>query len=180
MWTEASFIEENTAADSAAPEPSRDESERGASKGVTEVASLLKGKKAANHWSRLHSTVLGSGFFPHRLDVWVWSTSVTSASNDTCELAEWALSWEQLSRPLSSTVGPTFKLLTANSPSIRIQEPLIGSWGEKAPLDLSGGVQLCFRGTESKRGWEAGVGSLWSAHRVHERSHLPFCSLVYR
>lgn len=48
MVMNASFIEENTAADSAAPDPSRDESKRGASKGVTEAASLLKGKKAVN------------------------------------------------------------------------------------------------------------------------------------
>lgn len=30
------------------------------------------------------------GFFLHQLDVWVWGTSVTSGSNETCELAGWA------------------------------------------------------------------------------------------
>lgn len=184
-WTEAamnaSFIEENTAANSAAPDPSRGESERGASKGMTEAASLLKGKKAANQSCQLQVYLNSTlwGVFPTSW-MWVWGTSVTSGSNEKHELAGWALSWELLSRPLSSTVCHTFQLLTANSPSIRFQAPLIGSWGEKAPLDLSEGVQLCFRGTESKLGWEAGVGSLWSAHRQHERSHLPFCSLVYR
>lgn len=44
----APFIQENTAADSAAPDPHRDESERGASKGVTEAVHLLKGEKATN------------------------------------------------------------------------------------------------------------------------------------
>lgn len=177
----ASFIEENTTANSATPDPSWDESEKEASKGVRKPASLLKGKKAANQWCQLQVYLYLTVwvFFPlYQLGVWVWSTSVRSGSNATCGLAGWAL--KQLSHPLSSTVCQAFKLLTANSPSIRFQEPLIGSWVKKAPLDLSEGVCLCFRGTKSKLGWEARVGLLWSSHRRHERSHLPFCSLVYR
>lgn len=64
----APFIQENTAADSAVPDPHRDESERGASKGVTEAVHLLKDKKATNQLCQLqvylYSAVWGFFFRP--------------------------------------------------------------------------------------------------------------------
>lgn len=184
-WTEAamnaSFIESNTAANSAAPDPSRGESERVASKGVSEAVSLLKGKKAANQPCQLqvylNSTVWG--FFPTSW-MWVWGTSVTSGSNKKRELAGWALNGSSclahclppFVRRFNSWLQTRLQLgFRSLSLAVGVKKHLL-IWAEEC--------SFCFRGTESKLGWEVGAGSLWSAHRRHERSHLPFSSLVYR
>lgn len=92
--------------------------------------------------------------------------------------------WTQNScwAPLSTAGCQIFTTLAANSTPIKSEQTSLRESHRvsKVALDLSRGVSLCFCGTESKLSWRAVVGSLWSVHHEHERTHLPFCSFVYR
>lgn len=112
-----------------------------------------------------------------------------SPQHKTVHMVSWQdqpWTWSSCWSPLSSAGCQIFKLslqiplqLSLGKP---LRERLIGSYSEKVAFDLNGGVSLCFGGTESKLSWRAGFSSpvLWSVHREHEKSHLPFCLLIYR
>lgn len=164
----------------------RHESERGARKGVREAECLLKGGEASSQWCQpqvylYYCTGFLYFFFfwvgVHQPDVW-----------HICIIRlKWHVSWQDELWTQRSLLAHCLPLSVRRFTSWLQTRLQLGSGGlslavgvKKRTRDLSGGVPLCFRGTESKLGWEAEVGSLWSAHRQHERSHLPFCSLVYR
>lgn len=178
-----SFIEENRAASSAAPDPSTDMKVREELAKEWERQSVCwrGGRPQVSDVSHKCICITVLGFFIS----FFWGGGVHQP--DVWHICIIRLKWHMWVGRMSFELAHCLPLSVRRFTSWLQTRLQLGSGGlslavgvKKRTRDLSGGVPLCFRGTESKLGWEAEVGSLWSAHRQHERSHLPFCSLVYR
>lgn len=129
-----------------------------------------------------------SGWGESGMWMWSWNSIVSSSRCNIVHVVSWHDQlWAERScgaRCLCNRLSE-LQTLAANSTSIKLGQTspcTLADGVKKWLLICNGGVALCFCVTESKLSWRAGISSsaLWSFRGKHEKSHLPFCLLIYR